>query len=61
MKHVGRIIIREFGSDIVFIPVNIYEKPTRALHRSVRLPKSVDIPKGLARSYMNKKLQEEFD
>ncbi|MGH9933507.1 MAG: hypothetical protein ACRD3Z_00155 [Nitrososphaerales archaeon] len=60
MKVGGRIIIREFGSDIVLIPVNIYEKPTRALHGSVRLPKSINEPKELARSYMSKKLEEEF-
>ena len=60
MKRGGRIIIRAFGSDIVLIPVNIYEKPTRALHGSVRLLKSVDKPKELARSYMSKKLEAEF-
>ena len=60
MKRGGRIIIRAFGSHIVLIPVNIYDKPTRALHGSVRLLKSVDKPKELARSYMSKKLEEEF-
>lgn len=60
MKEGDRIIIRKFGTYIQLIQVKRYKKPTRALHGSVIPQKPIDKPKKLARSYMRKKLKEEF-
>ena len=60
VKEGDRIIVREFGSQIVLIPVDRYDKPTKALHGSVKTRKRIDEPKELARQYIRRKLAEEF-
>ena len=60
IKEGDRIIVREFGSQIVLTPVTRYDKPTKALHGSVKTEKRIDEPKEAARKYLRKKLTEEF-
>ena len=60
IKEGDRIIVRESGSQIVLIPVTRYEKPTKALHGSVKTEKRIDDPKEAARKYLRRKLAEEF-
>ena len=60
VKEGDRILLREFGSQILLIPINRYEKPTKALHGSVKTEKRIDEPKEAARKYIRKKLTEEF-
>ena len=56
----SRLIIREREGEIVLIPVRRYDKPTEALFGSVRLEKSVDEPKKVAREHVRRKLVREF-
>lgn len=60
VKEGGRILVREFGSQILLIPVDRYDKPTQALHGSVRTRKRINEPKEVARKYVRRKLAEEF-
>ncbi|MGH9910438.1 MAG: AbrB/MazE/SpoVT family DNA-binding domain-containing protein [Nitrososphaerales archaeon] len=60
VKEGDRILVREFGSQILLIPVDRYDKPTKALHGSVRARKIIDEPKDVARKYIRRKLAEEF-
>lgn len=60
VKEGDKILVREFGSQILLIPIDKYEKPTKALHGSVKIRKRIDEPKELARKYMRKKMEEEF-
>ena len=60
VKEGDRILVREFGSQILLIPVDRYDKPTQALHGSVRARKRIDEPKEVARKYVRRKLAEEF-
>ena len=60
VKEGDRILVREFGSQIILIPVDRYDKPTKALHGSIRTRKKIDEPKEFARNYMRRKLAEEF-
>ena len=59
VKEGSRFIIREYKGQIILIPVTIYEKPTEALHGSIKLETLVDEPKEVARKYIRKKLAEE--
>ena len=60
VKEGDRILVREFGAQILLIPVDRYDKPTKALHGSVMTRKRIDEPKEVAREYMRRKLAEEF-
>ncbi len=59
VKEGDRILVREFGSQILLIPVDRYDKPTKALHGSLKT-KRIDEPKEVARKYIRRKLAEEF-
>jgi len=60
VREGDRIIVREFGPQILLIPVDRYDKPTKALHGSVKSRKRIDEPKEFARRYMRRKIKEEF-
>lgn len=60
VKEGDRILVREFGSQILLIPVDRYGRPTKALHGSISTRKRIDEPKEIARKYMRRKLTEEF-
>lgn len=56
----SRLIVRDYGGRIVLIPVASYERPTEALHDSIRFDRSVEEPKELARRHVRKKLVEDL-
>jgi AbrB family looped-hinge helix DNA binding protein len=58
VREGSRLIVRDYGGQIVLIPVVLYEKPTEALHGSVQLKSSVEEPKEVARRHVRKKLLE---
>lgn len=60
VREGSRLIIRDYGGQIVLIPVVLYESPTEALHNSVRLKSSVEEPKEIARRHVRKKLLEDL-
>ena len=60
IKEDDRILVCGFGSQILLIPINKYEKPTEALYGSVKTEKGIDEPKEVARKHMRRKLVEEF-
>ncbi|MFQ5711396.1 MAG: AbrB/MazE/SpoVT family DNA-binding domain-containing protein [Candidatus Geothermarchaeales archaeon] len=60
MEEGGRVIVRECGCQIVLIPVATYDKPTEALHGSVKVERPIDQPKEYARDYMRRKLGGEI-
>jgi AbrB family looped-hinge helix DNA binding protein len=55
-----RLIVVDFKGQICLVPVNTYEKPTKALYGDVKLEKPVDEPKRVAREYIRKKLVDDF-
>ena len=56
----SKLILAEFGGQIVLVPMKTYEKPTEALYSSVKLEKPIDEPKRVAREHIQKKLAEEL-
>jgi len=60
-KEGSRLIIREFKGCIVLIPVTTYERPTEALHGSVKVQAPIETPKEVARAHARKRLVEELE
>ena len=56
----SRLILREYGDQIVLIPISTHPKPTEALHASVKTGRPVDQPKEKAREHIRRKLMEEL-
>jgi len=61
IKEGSRLIIRDYKGQIILIPVANYAKPTEALYASVRIERSIEEPKELARTNIKKKLIEEME
>ena len=57
----SRLIVRDYGGQIVLIPVKLYEDPAEALHGSVRLGRLVKKPKEVARRHVRKLLLEDLE
>jgi len=60
VKQGSRLIIRDYRGQIILLPVTTYEKPTEALHGSVRVELPIEEPKEVARTHIRKKLIEEL-
>lgn len=60
VKEGDRFIVREYGDQIILIPVVQYKHPTQELHGSIELKIPIDEPKELARSFLRKRLRKEF-
>lgn len=60
VKEGSRLIIRDYKGQIILVPVTTYEKPTEALHGSVKTDVPIEEPKELARTHIRKKLIEEL-
>lgn len=60
VREGSRIIIREHAGHLVLIPTRSYEKPTEALHGSVKAELAIEEPKREAREYVRRKLAKEF-
>jgi len=59
VKEGSRLIIRDYRGQIILLPVTTYEKPTEALHNSVKVKLPIEEPKETARTHIRKKLIEE--
>ena len=59
VKEGSRLIIRDYRGQIILLPVTTYEKPTEALHDSVKVKLPIEEPKETARTHIRKKLIEE--
>jgi len=55
----SRLILREYRDQIVLIPISTHQKPTEALHASIKTGRPVDKPKEKAREHIRRKLMEE--
>jgi hypothetical protein len=53
-----RLIITEYMGRICLVPIKVYDKPTEALSGSIKVEKTIDDPKQVAREYIRKKLFE---
>ena len=60
VREGSRLIIRDYKGQIVLIPVTTYEKPTEALHGSVKVEPPIEEPKDVARAHIRKRLVEEL-
>jgi AbrB family looped-hinge helix DNA binding protein len=60
VKEGSRLIIRDYRGQIILLPVTTYEKPTEALHDSVKAEPPIEEPKETARTHIKKKLTEEL-
>ncbi len=61
VKEGSRLIIRDHRGQIILLPVTTYEKPTEALHGSVKVEPPIENPKEEARTHIRKKLIEELE
>jgi len=61
VREGSRLIIRDYGGQIVLLPVVIYDKPTEALHGSVQVKRPVEKPKEVARAHVRKRLLEDLE
>ena len=61
VKEGSRLIIRDYKGQIILLPVTNYEKPTEALHGSIKAEHPIKEPKELARTHVRKKLLEEHE
>ena len=61
VKEGSRLIIRDYGGQIILLPVATYEKPTQALHNSIKVDQPIKEPKETARTHIKKKLIEELE
>lgn len=61
VKEGSRLIIRDYRGQIILLPVTTYEKPTEALHGSVKVETPIEEPKEVARTHLKKKLIEELE
>lgn len=60
VREGSRVIIREHAGHLLLIPVTSYEKPTDALHGSVKVRLTIEEPKKEAREHVRRKLVEEL-
>ena len=60
VKEGSRLIIRDYRGQISLTPITTYEKPTEALHNSVKAELPIEKPKETARTQVRKKLIEEL-
>lgn len=60
VKEGSRLIVRDYGGQIVLLPVTTYGRPTEALHGSVKVEHPIEEPKERAREYIRKRLIEEL-
>lgn len=60
VREGSRLIVRDYGGQIVLLPVTHYGKPTEALHGSIKVEYPVEEPKERAREFVRKKLVEEL-
>ena len=60
VREGSRLVIREHAGQIILIPVTTYEKPTEALHGSLKIEGTIEEPKKAAREHIRKKLIEEL-
>jgi len=60
VKEGSRLIIRDYRGQIILLPVTTYEKPTEALHGSVKVEHPIEEPKEAARTHIKKRLIEEL-
>jgi AbrB family looped-hinge helix DNA binding protein len=58
VKEGSRLIIRDCRGQIILLPVTTYDRPTEALHNSIKTKLPIEEPKETARTYMRKKLIE---
>ena len=61
VKEGSRLIVRDYGGQIVLLPVRNYERPTAALHGSVKVETPIEEPKEVARAHVRKRLVEELE
>lgn len=55
-----RLILREYGDQIILIPIHKYAKPTKAIYASIKTTIPLDQPKEKAREHIRRRLLEEF-
>jgi AbrB family looped-hinge helix DNA binding protein len=60
IKKGSRLIIRDYKGRIILVPVTTYNKPTEALHGSIKLKFPIEEPKEEARTHVRNSLVEEL-
>ncbi len=60
VKEGSRLIIRDHRGQIILLPVTTYEKPTEALHGSIKVEAPIEEPKQIARAHIRKRLADEL-
>ena len=60
VKEGSKLIVRDYGGQIVLLPVMTYERPTEALHGSVKVEHPIEEPKEVAREHVRGRLVEEL-
>ncbi|KPV62692.1 MAG: SpoVT / AbrB like domain protein [Candidatus Bathyarchaeota archaeon BA1] len=61
VREGSRLIVRDCRGQIVLLPVRTYERPTEALHGSVRVEPPIEEPKDVARAHVRRRLVEELE